>query len=236
MRNYFVFDYNDSRDFGVYISGQGTFNAPGREYENIAVPGRDGDLLAPNTRLSNIQLTYPAFIYANFAENMASLKSMLLSRIGYKRLEDTYHPDEFRLAFYRGDLNPTVRSRNDAAEFDLTFECDPRRFLKVGENKWEITSSGTMYNPTGFAAKPLIRVYGSGTLGVGSDTITIASNSYPYIDIDSEVSDCYYGVNNANSLVTFSANDFPVFSEDSTNISASGSITKVEITPRWWRV
>jgi phage-related protein len=45
MRNYFVFDYNDSRDFGVYISGQGTFNAPGREYENIAVPGRDGDLL-----------------------------------------------------------------------------------------------------------------------------------------------------------------------------------------------
>ena len=44
MRNYFTLDGVDSRDFGVYISGQGTFNASGRGYNIIPVPGRNGEL------------------------------------------------------------------------------------------------------------------------------------------------------------------------------------------------
>lgn len=235
MRNYFLFDSKDSRDYGVYISGSGTYDAPEREYSNISVKGRNGDLLAHDNRLSNITVTYPAFIYAGFRDNLAALRSMLLSRVGYKRLEDTYHPEEFRRAFYRGDLQATVRSRNDAAEFDVSFECDPRRFLKVGENKREFTAAGTIINPTDFDAKPLIRVYGHGTLEVGDDTITIAQGN-AYTDIDSEVMDCYYGATNANSLVSFASNDFPQLPPGETGVSFSGHITKVEITPRWWRV
>lgn len=235
MRNHLIFDGKDSRDYGVYISGSGTFNAPGREYEAIAVPGRNGDLLMHNKRLSNISITYPAFIYANFRQNMAAFKSMLLSRTGYKRLEDTYHPEEFRRAYYRGDMIANVRSRNDAAEFDLVFDCDPRRFLKSGEAKRTFTAAGTIANPTEFDAKPLIRVYGYGTLTVGADTITIAQ-AYSYVDIDSEVMDCYYGATNANGIVTFSTNDFPVLKPGHTSISFTGHISSVEITPRWWRV
>ena len=235
MRNYFLFDNEDSRDYGVYISGSGTYDAPEREYQTLPVPGRNGDLLSHDKRLSNITVTYPAFICTNFRENMAAFRSLLLSRTGYKRLEDTYHPEEFRRAFYRGDLRAEVRSFNDAAQFELSFECDPRRFLKLGESKREFTAAGAIINPTEFSSKPLIRVYGYGTLGIGFDIITIAQGN-PYTDIDCEIMDCYYGTTNANSLVTFSSNNFPELAPGSTGISLAGNITKIEITPRWWRV
>lgn len=235
MRNYLIFDGKDCRDYGVYISGSGTYNAPGREYEQIPVPGRDGDLIGLNPRLSNIELTYPAFIYTNFRANLAAFRSMLLSRVGYKRLEDTYHPEEFRRAFYRGGAEVEARSLNDAGQFDITFTCDPRRFLKAGEASREFTSAGTINNPTDFDSKPLIRVYGNGTLSIGSDTIDVAAG-FPYIDIDSEAADCYYGTSNANALVTLRSGDFPLLSSGPTGIGFSGSITAVRIVPKWWRV
>ena len=43
MRNYFTLDGTDSRDFGVYISGRGTFNGPARNLDFISVPGRNGE-------------------------------------------------------------------------------------------------------------------------------------------------------------------------------------------------
>ena len=235
MRNYLIFDGKDCRDYGVYISGSGTYNAPGREYEQIPVPGRDGDLIGLNPRLSNIELTYPAFIYTNFRANLAAFRSMLLSRIGYKRLEDTYHPEEFRRAFYRGGAEVEARSLNDAGQFDLTFTCDPRRFLKAGEASREFTSAGTINNPTDFDSKPLIRVYGNGTLSIGSDVIDVAAG-FPYIDIDSEAEDCYHGTDNANALVRMRSGDFPHLKPGPTGIGFSGSITAVRIVPKWWRV
>lgn len=234
MRNFFIFDGQDSRDYGVYISGSGTYNAPEREYEAFPVPGRVGDLLGQEKRLANIELIYPAFIYAHFKENLAALRSMLLSRTGYKRLEDTYHPEEYRRAYYRGGMEVAARAQNDAGEFDLLFVCDPRRFLKAGEVVREFTAAGTLINPTTFASKPLIRVYGSGVLTVGGDTITIASG-YTYVDINSEVMDCYYGTTNANNKVTFSIGNFPELKPGHTGISFTGNITKVEVTPYWWR-
>ena len=63
MRNYLIFNGKDSRDFGVYISGQGTFGAPARAYNVIPIAGRNGDLVTHEKRLENISVTYRAFIY-----------------------------------------------------------------------------------------------------------------------------------------------------------------------------
>jgi len=78
-------------------------------------------------------------------------------------------------------------------------------------------------------------VTGYGTLTVGSDVITIAQN-FAYVDIDSEIGDCYHGTDNANASVSFQQNGFPELAPGATGIAYSGNITKVEITPRWWRL
>ena len=235
MRNYFTFGGVDSRTYGTYITGTGTYNAPERDYETIAVPGRDGAVLGAEKRLQNIELVYPAFISSSFKTNIAGLKAALLSKIGYQRLTDSYHTDEYRMAFYKGGMDVEARTRHDAGEFELEFECKPQRYLTSGESATTFTAAGTISNPTLFASRPLIRVYGYGTLTVNSDNITVTSGN-TYVDIDSDIMDCYTGLSNANGKVTFANNDFPVLVPGSNSISFSGNITKVVITPRWWRV
>lgn len=235
MRNYFTFGNIDSRDFGVYISGSGTYNAPVKAYSAISVPGRSGDLLIDEKRYENIEVTYPAFIYRDFKENLAKLRSALLAMDGYARLEDTYHTDEFRLGYFQGGIEVDALPTNDAGKFNITFNCKPQRFLLSGEEAISLTNSRTITNPTLFASKPLIRVTGTGTVGISGNTITITSG-YTYVDIDSEIQDCYCGTQNANSLVTFSNRKFPELQPGSNGISLGTGVTSVQITPRWFRL
>lgn len=235
MRNYFTLNGVDSRSFGVYISGQGTFSAPRREYNMVPIPGRNGDLVGNEKRFGNLELRYQAFIYTNFKQNIRDFRNFLLSLIGYQKLIDTYHPDEFRMALYEGEFEPEVEPKNDAGQFDIVFNCKPQRFLLTGETVTTLTANGTITNPTRFASQPLLRVYGTGQLGVNSDTITI-SEADVYTDIDCEMMDCFKGTTNRNSKVSFSGNNFPTFRSGSNSISLGTGITMVEITPRWWRI
>ena len=237
MITYFTFAGRNSQDFKVYISGQGTYNAPARVYTSYEVPGRNGDLLVDEKRYENIELTYPAFIYQDMRNNIDGLRNFLLSQKGYQRLEDTYHPDEYRMAYYEDGLDDVeIDPRHEFASFDLTFKCKPQRFLKSGERVITLTAAGSVYNPTPHPSKPLIRVYGKGQLGIGSQTITIGSNAGTYTDIDCEMMDCYQGTYNRNGTVTFTDYNFPVLNAGTTNFSLGSGITKVEITPKWWRI
>lgn len=145
MRNYFILDGVDSRDYGVYISGQGTFSAPKKAYTFYNVPGRNGALLGNEHRLENIEVSYEAFIYTNFDENMAKFRSFLLSLNGYVKLTDSYHPDEYRMAAYDGPFEPEVTAMNDAGSFTITFTCKPQRFLTDGDTWYRWAGNYTYY-------------------------------------------------------------------------------------------
>lgn len=235
MRNYLVFNGQDSRDYGVYISGQGTFSAPKRAYNIVPIAGRNGDLITHEKRLENINVTYRAFIYTNFDTNLRNWRNFLLSCIGYKELSDSYHTDEFRMACYDDDFDPDVTSKNDAGEFKITFNCKPQRYLNSGKTVTTLTADGSINNPTLFDAQPLLRVYGDGILGINSQSITI-SGSDVYTDIDCEMMDAYKGAANKNHTITLTNHNFPVFTAGTNSIDLGTGITKVEITPRWWRV
>lgn len=234
---YFTFDGVKSSDYGVWINGSGTYNAAALRYKEYNVPGRNGALTISENAFEEADHIYPAFIARNFPANVESFRNQLMSRTGYCRLTDSYHSGEFYRARYMSGLDADVAPGGVAASFNLTFRRDPRRFLLTGETVQTYTSSsGSITNPTLFPSKPLIRVYGYGTLTIGSDVITIASTGNSYTDIDSEIMDCFYGTTNVNNKVTFQSNDFPELKPGSTGISRSGNITRVEITPRWYIV
>ena len=234
-RGYLVFDGEDLRDLGVYISGSGVFNAPSRAYEEIIIPGRDGTLYGREKRMENVEVTYPAFVYADYKNNIAALRSLLLSRVGYRRLTDSYHPDEFRMACFRGPLDVEPTAILDAGSFELTFDCKPQRYLTSGEEYVFFESDGTIENPTEFDSRPLLVVWGTGTFGIGSASVTISEAAeYTYIDCDSM--DCYKGTASKNHLVTMTTLDFPTLPPGETAITLGTGITKIRITPRWYRV
>lgn len=145
MRNYLTIAGTDSRDFGVYISGQGTFSAPEKAYEFYSVPGRNGAILGNDNRLENIEVSYNCFIYSNFKQNIADFRTFLLSLNGYQRLTDSYHPDEYRMAVYTGPFEPEVTEKNDAGSFVLTFNCKPQRYLYSGETVYSFVQGSPQY-------------------------------------------------------------------------------------------
>lgn len=136
MKNFFTFNGQSSLDFGVTISGGGTFDSPARSMEAVSVPGRNGDLMVDNGRYDNVEITYQAFIAKDFRKNFDAFRAWMLSNPGYHRLEDTYHPTEFREAAFISSLNPEmVGTYCRAGEFEITFNCKPQRFLKTGEEQ-----------------------------------------------------------------------------------------------------
>ena len=140
MRNYLIINnVLNSKDYGVYISGQGTFSAPARAFNMIPIPGRNGALISYETRFENIEVTYPAFIVSNFKQNIDNFRAKLLSFKSYFYLQDSYNPNFYREAIYKGPFEPEVNSQNNAGKFNLVFNCKPQRFLLTAD--YTVTSS-----------------------------------------------------------------------------------------------
>ena len=97
-----------------------------------------------------------------------------------------------------------------------------------------VTEPSLLVNPTLFESKPLIRVYGTGTITINNQYITISAHSFPYIDIDCELMDAYYEASNANAYVSFSTTDYVTLRAGNNYVAYTGGT--LEITPRWYEV
>ena len=233
MNSFLTFAGKSSLDFGVRISGEGTFNTPRRKYHEEKIAGKNGTLIIDEHAFENIEVTYPAFLITDLPQRVRDFANYMSSFAGYQRLEDTYHPDVYRLAQYSEGLEVSTSGyMNREGQFDIIFNCKPQRFLKSGELPVTFNSNGKIMNHTRFEARPLLRVYGSGagTVGIGRYTITITAID-SYIDIDCELMDAYKGGTNCNANVSFNADTFALPSGES-GVTFTGNITKVIITPR----
>lgn len=253
-----IVDGKSLADFGVHVSGTGVFNSPERDYEVVEVPGRSGDLLFSKNRYKNYELTYPAFVLYHFREKIAELRAFLLSRKGYVRIEDTYHPDEFRLGYFQGPLefDPILLT---GSEFEIKFNVKPQRFLKYGETvqtfestSLNLTQIFQIVNPTYFSSKPIIKIYRTvtslsptdstdetQTFSVGNHIVSIMETGTDHVIIDSETQDAHSDTNqNLNSRIILDRGTFPELDPGTnammiTNFKGS-TVSKIEITPRWY--
>lgn len=233
MRQELTFNGKALSDFGVWFDGSVSFGSPERDVELVEVVGRNGALSISNDRFRNIEITFPCAIRTNFIDNYRNLMAFLNSSRGYCRLETTQEPNYYRLALFMNQTDPTGYKLNTHGRFDLVFQVMPQRFLKTGENWTAVTTS--LRNPTLFPSKPIIRVWGNGSLQINSVTVTVANSPYEYVDIDCELMDCYYGSNNANQYVSFSTTDY-VTLQSGVNSFVIDGFTKVEVKPRWFEI
>lgn len=176
IENSIIFGGVDSADYGIYISGEGVFNAPKRDAEMITIPGRNGEFVLDHGRFENITVTYPAFNFesdlATFSANLDAFRNAICSQKGYQRLVDTFHTDEYRMAAYIGGLEIKPIKYNTASQFNITFECKPQRFLMSGEAAVSVASGDTIFNPTLFESSPMLEVSGYGDININDEQIT----------------------------------------------------------------
>ena len=234
--NYLIFNGESSLDHGAYIGGQQTFNAPQRDVTKVKIPGRNGDLIRDNGRWLNIEVPYNLVIMDEFRDNAGEIRRWLTEPVGYSRLEDTYHPDYFRLARVQGTIDFETAAFNLTGKTRVVFDCKPQRFLKTGEQEIAVSSGGKIYNQTQYDSKPLIRVLGTGdgTVTIGDYVISL-SGFTTEVDIDCELQDCFYDGTSQNSKVAL-ASGFPVLKPGNNLISFTGDVSGVRITGRWFTI
>ena len=239
----FTFDGTNSRAYGVYITGEGVFNAPERNVEMVDIPGRNGAFALDKGNFNNIEVTYPASIATDnatdFAQAVSDLRNFLCSKVGYVRLEDDYNTGEYRMAIYKSGLEVT-HDMLIAGEFDIVFECKPQRYLKSGETAISVTSGNTITNPTRFDAKPLLDVEGYGNIVFNGFNIELFDDlvgivyveglANHYLPYSSYIGDVYVNANDAISLdapyigyaITRSTSDFTITSCVNSNLQYGG--------------
>ena len=250
---YFTFDGIKSTDYGVWISGEATFNAPERDVTVVEIPGRNGTLTIDNGRWKNVQITYPCFMSGNFLDEFDTFKNAILPKYGYLKLEDTYHPTGYRMARITGGIKPKPGSYNKSAKFDITFDCWPQFYLYPQGSAFPesitIAGSGTIEDvPLVSYSQPKVSVYfvrplvyeeKSGSVTIGGKTITFtdvpyASGSAQLFVIDSQSKTITHRVGSENvDISEYCSGEFYEILPPSTEVSST-SVAQLIIEPRWW--
>ena len=233
-RDYFIFDGIESHRYGIYLAGPATADAPQRDVTATQVPGRSGDLLLDNGRFLNQELHYQCAVVQEFETRFAAIKTEILQRQGYCRLEDTIHPEEYRLACFAGPVEAQTTPYNRAGQFELRFNCKPQRFLKRGERAIRLTQSGAVLRNPGMPALPLFRVEGggAGTLRVNGTEVEFLEDFSGPVLLDCDTQDAWFGAGNKNNEIR--APEYPALAPGENRIEWSGGVTAVTVTPRWW--
>ena len=232
IRHFFTLDGKSSEDFNTWIAQSNMWDGAVHDDSMVEVPGRNGALIFSNGRYKNFSARLLCYIPHGMHVNVDGLRSFLSSKYGYVKYEDNLHPDEYRMVRYAGGFALSEADRIGAS-FDLDFDCKPQRFLNSGDIVQAFTASGSIYNPTEYAAKPLVKCYGtSGTVTIAGVAVTVTGCTN-HVILDCDLMEAYEGSTSRNGTTTLVNGDFPTLKSGNNAVSFTG-FSKVEITPRWW--
>lgn len=234
-KDYLVFATKPSTDFGIYAADcADKFSGAQRRVESVEIPGRNGNLTVSDGAYNNVTRKYLMYVKGDIVSRIRDFRNFLNINPGYQRLEDTFTPEEFRLAQFSSLFEVQTSDRKTAA-FEIEFECKPQRFLRSGEQKVILTESGQIVNPSYQTSTPLVRVYGTGTVTIGDILIAIKSAS-SYTDIDCEAESAYKGSTDCNSNIVLTDGKFWKLESGRNAVTLGTGISRVVITPKWWHL
>lgn len=218
----------------LIIQSKNTFAGAARDLTFTSVPGRSGDLIIDNKRYKNVTIKYKVAALEgihDIREIAHRVKGWLASEVGYFELTDSYDPDYYRLAAYADAYN-LEQELPCLGYSTIQFNCKPHKYRIDGKRPVILQVAANVRNPEFFTAKPYIKITGSGNI-----TLSINNNSYvfkdvsEYIEIDSEIMNAFKGSILQNSKMFTPT--FPELVKGDNYISWTGTVTSVEIVPRW---
>lgn len=237
MNNINQFSYNGKKsyeDMGLIITDTPSRVSPARRVSFTSVDGRNGDILFDEGCFDNGEVKYKVTVIAEDFEMpliAKKIKRWLQGEAGYFVLTDTYDPNYFYKACFKGKIDIAEKMRV-LGSATLTFSTKPFKYSFDGQREISITGAATLYNPEDWESAPYIKIVGSGDI-----TLSINNASYAftgideYIEVDSDTQSCFKGTTLQNSKASFA--DFPKLYEGENNISFTGAVTEIIIVPRW---
>lgn len=221
-----IFKEISSSTYGLKVKKRPPIPKAERSIEKIEVPGRHGFLTVDNGNFKGISIPVEfLFTGQDVATTARQIKQWL---IGSGNLSFSDDPSVYYKAsvFNAFDIESAIKN---FGEFQVIFDCQPFAY-EINSGIIMLEQAVTIYN-TGYESEPYIKVTGSGniTLNINSKNI-ILTNVVDYIEIDSEMMNCFKGAQNCNNQMQ---GEFPILVTGNNEISWTGTVIKVEITPRW---
>lgn len=234
-----TFNNITAASLGVFVERVPDLNGGAHRYSTYTVPGRNGAIVQDDGGMDNVTQEYEVAVVGDAPAAARRVRQWLLAPSGYCRLEDDYDAGYFRLAYFVGPVQ-VENILQQAGRASIAFSCRPERWLTTGEETTEYTEAATVENPTENTALPIIRIYndgaeeGTGTVTVNDREITATIAAGGYIELDCERMDAAEEGQNRNDKITVGDAGWPVLEAGENEVSFTGDISRVEITPRWW--
>jgi len=236
-RGLIVYGGEASSDYGMVVAEAPSFERPTRKQSVYTVPGRNGAVVFQQDAWEDVVRSYQVWLAddaeKDLVDQVDAFEAWLNSQKGYQRLEDSFEPDIFRLAYYSGGIGVS-NHLTQYGEATLSFTCRPERFYKSGEQPVTVVNGDKINNPTRFAAKPLIHIEGSGTVTITCGGKTMSASVTDYINIDCEQMNAYrLPAENKNSQISGS---FPTIEPGINTVGITGTVSLCTITPRYFTI
>lgn len=187
IANTFTFGGVSTTTYSVIVEGSGDYSGAKRAVEMVSIPGRNGAFALDKGYFENEPVEYKVLIQgatqATFETAVSAFKNAILSKTGYQRLTDTYHPDEYRMAVYSGGFDEEPTFHGKGASFKVKFDCKPQRWLLSGEAAVSADDGDILLNPTLFDASPMLEVEGHGTIEFNGYEIELNNETLGTVDL-----------------------------------------------------
>jgi len=232
-----------SDDLNIVIEHYPKPMIPERQQTVQSVSGRNGDIIIPNKAFKNYNQPYSVFLDAKYRGGIEAvfprLVDWLMGNEGYQRLEDSYFPEVYRMAYYSGGVD-FLNYFNEYGQGTLTFNCMPQKFYKSGERELSVESGDTLVNPSSFVAQPLIRfkiknMAMTATLQFGDNpAVQFNINNLP-VNTEIEIDVAKHRTIRRDTMTDIYLDTTNVYPVNSTwhklSLNSSGHLIKTEIDP-----
>jgi len=204
--------------------------------EKVEVPGMDGELTLDTGRRAykNYEKYCPCTISAN-----ADVQAVIDWLKGSGTIVFGNEPQFAYEVSLENELliEKIIRERDDR-KFTLVLNTKPKKKLATPESDLIFTANGTITNPGNVDALPLIKVEGSGNIGlmIGQFVLDIkglVSGTPILIDCEAGMATDTLKTINMTAMLEAPEWEFPAIKPGNNALSFTGSATKITITPRW---
>ena len=223
-----IINNQNTKNLGFALVGRPSIPSANKRYESTEVEGRDGSL----TRFIGYEdlkftLTFNILFQNDIKQKLREIKGLLS---GAKTLAFDDSPNFF-YKIKQAQISDTETIIKSSGVFTVEFVCEPFEYEKTSSAAYT-TKPISLTNQTTAESLPIIKVTGTGTvvLTVNGTGITLDGLTSSIV-LDSELQEAYTGLTtNMNSNMN---GNFPVLKIGSNTISWTGTVTKVEIDPKW---
>lgn len=224
--SWFAFKGVNSEDMNVIVQSMPSDHIVENEVEYIQIPGRDGYLTINQNRKPPIDKYLTIAILPSDKSYQDNIKKWLT---GSGELVLSTEPDVFYEAKVQ-TVKEYAHYSGTQAEITvyLIFRCQPSKYYLSGKHKVNLTTSPSILNNLGKISKPIITIHGTGSVSLSINSQLIQADIDGYSTIDSELMESY-----KDSTLKIFTGPFPELIEGVNEISWTGTVTKVEVIPRW---